>query len=111
MGPGLEGDGEHLPRRGHFQIERFFDLGSQPRDILVANMTTILPQMRGDPVGAGFDGGVGCLDGIGMVSAACVPNRGDVVDVDPEAQMRNCRQMLVPEPGWTGAGSRPARQS
>jgi hypothetical protein len=52
-------------------------------------MPAILAQMRGDPVGAGFDRDLGRVHWIGMPTAARVANGRNVVDVHAQAQMRN----------------------
>ena len=107
----LQRDGEHLLRRRHFKIERFSDLGLQPGDVRVANVAAILAQMRGDAVGSGFDRDPGRPNGIRVLAATCVPERRNVIDIDAEAQMRNVRQMIVPEQVGRSDARDPARQS
>ena len=72
-------------RRRHFQIERLGDARLQPRDIVIADVTSILAQMRRDPVGAGRDRDLGRAQRIGMIAAAGVAHRRDVIDVDAKA--------------------------
>jgi hypothetical protein len=38
-----------------------------------------------------------------VVTAPRIAKRRDVIDVDPEAQMTNFRQVIVPQQGRTGA--------
>jgi hypothetical protein len=39
--------------------------------------------MGRDAIGPGRDGDSGRVNGIGMAAAARVPDRGDVIDIDP----------------------------
>ncbi len=83
------GERDHLGGAGHLEVEHGRDRGSDRVDVRVLNVAAILAQMRGDPVGAGAlaDGhGVG---GNGLAPAACLPHRGDVIDVDVEPLMRH----------------------
>ncbi len=50
-------------------------------------MAPILAQMRGDAVGARLLRDQGGADRIGMVAAARVPDRRDMVDIDAEAEV------------------------
>ena len=81
----LAGDADHLRRRRHFEIERLGDALLEADDVIVDDVTAILPQMRGDAVGAGRNGDLGGLDRIGMPPAARISHGGDVIDVDAEA--------------------------
>ena len=91
-----ERDGEHLLGRRHFEVERDFERGHQPVDILVGDVAPVLAQMRGDAVGAGLRGGEGGADRIGMRAAARVPDRRDMVDVDAEAEVAGSRRLPAP---------------
>ena len=82
---GLERDGEHLVGRRHLEIERLVDFGFQARDIVIADVATILAQVRGDAVGAGNNRELGGTHRIGMATAAGVADGGDVIDIDSEA--------------------------
>ena len=73
-------------------FRRLFGGNSEARDIVVADMSAILAQMRGDAVGAGFDRNLRRMHGIRVSAAAGVADGGDVVDVDAEAQIRRGRQ-------------------
>ena len=79
-------DAQHVVRRRHLEIQRFRYLRLQPRHIRVADVAAVFPQMRGDAVGAGLDGGQRGAYRIGTRPAARVAQRGDVVDIDTEAQ-------------------------
>ena len=80
-------DLEHLLGRGHLQVQRDGEVRHQLGDILVAYVAPILAEMGGDAVGAGRGGGEGGADRIGMIAAARVPDRRDMVDIDPQAEM------------------------
>src|SRR5262249_4153166 len=59
----------------------------QPVDVAVGDVAPVFAEMRGDAVGAGMGGRDRGLDRIGMPPAARVADRGDVVDVDAEAEL------------------------
>ena len=84
---GLDGDGDHLRGRRHFEIERLGDLGLEARDVVVADVAAVFAQMRRDAVGAGLDRDLRGAYGIGMAAAARVADGRDVVDIDAEAEM------------------------
>jgi len=46
----------------------------------------ILAKVSGDPIGASVGCDMSCSNGVGMIAAARVPDRRDVVDIDAEAQ-------------------------
>ena len=54
-------------------------------DVVIGNVAAVLAQMRRDAIGAGGDGDLGGAQRIGMIAAAGVPQRGDVIDVHAEA--------------------------
>ena len=82
-------DLEHLLGRRHFEVERDGEPRHQRVDILVADVAAVLAQMGGDAVGAGLGRGERGAHRIGMVAAARVPDRRDMVDIDPEAEGRS----------------------
>ena len=88
--------GGHLVGCRHLEIERLGDFGLEADDVGVANMPAILAQMRGDPIGSGRDGDFGRLDRIGVRAAASISYGRDVIDIDPEPEMRNRRQFIDP---------------
>jgi hypothetical protein len=54
-------------------------------------MTAILAQMERDAVAAGVGDEAGGAHRVGMVAAAGVPEGGDVIDVDAEAEPVHAR--------------------
>ena len=90
---GLDGDRRHLPRRGHFQVERLGNVRLEACDVVVADMAAVLAQMRGDAVGSRRDRDPRRLDGIGMLPAARVAHSCHVIDVDAEAKIRTGRHV------------------
>ena len=89
-----ERDVEHLAGRRHLEIERLVDVGLQPRNVVVADMAAVLAQMGGDAVGAGGDRELGRAHGSGWRAAARVPQGGDVIDIDAEAQHRGSHDVM-----------------
>ena len=79
---------QHLVGGGHLEIERPGQLALEPGDVGIRDVPAILAQVRGDAVGAGFDGQMRGAQRIGMPAAARIADGRDVVDVDAEAQMR-----------------------
>jgi hypothetical protein len=77
-------DFDHFIRRRHFKIQRLGNMCLQPRDILVANVPSILPQMRGDPVSASFDRQKRGAQRIGYIAAAGIPQCRNMIDIDAE---------------------------
>ena len=94
MRPRFDGDAQHFFRGGHFQIERFWDFGLEPRDIVVANVAAIFAQMRRDAIGSSRDCGVRGSDRIGVAPAPRIPKRSHVIDIHPKAQMSVSGQCL-----------------
>jgi len=78
------GDAHHLVGGRHLQIELDMREFAKPPDIRILDMPAILAQMHGDAVGTAqmrFD----CRpDGVRLIGAASLPNRGNVVDIDTE---------------------------
>ena len=52
----------------------------------VGDVPPVLAQVRGDPVGAGLGGDDRGAHRVGMIAAARVPDRRDMVDIDAEAE-------------------------
>jgi hypothetical protein len=84
VGTHAKGDGDHLVRGGHLEIERRHDLALEPLDVVVADMPPVLAQMRRDPVGPGHGGEMRRPDGIRVLPAAGVAEGRHVVDVHAE---------------------------
>ncbi len=80
-------DLQHLLGRRHFEVERNGELRPKRLDILVPNVASVLAEMGGDAVGAGFGGEQGRFHRIGMIAAARVPDGRDMVDIDAEAEV------------------------
>ena len=90
---GLEplGEGDHLVRRRHLEVERLRQFGGESRHVDVADMAAILAQMRRDPVRAGCDGKMRGADRVGQGAAARITDGRDVIDVHAQAQSaRHC---------------------
>src|SRR5688500_2551399 len=73
--PDAQGDPDRLAGGRHLEVERGDDLVLKTDDIVVADMATVLAQMRGDAVSPGQDGKVRGADRVGMRPAAGVPHR------------------------------------
>jgi hypothetical protein len=82
-----QGDLQHLLRRRHLQVERNGQLLGEAGNIVVGNVPPILAQMRGDAVRARVLRDQCRTHGIGVGRAARIPDRRDMVDIDPEPQM------------------------
>jgi hypothetical protein len=82
MGAVTECDGQHFIGAGHFEVERGRDGADQCVEVGVADVAAIFSQVHGDAVAAGVLTPAGRHNRIGMLAAAGIPERGDVVDVD-----------------------------
>src|SRR6185437_7177443 len=82
----------------HFQIQRNGQRLRQARDVVVGDMPPVFAQMRGDAVGARRLSQNGGTHRIGIVAAPCIAHRGDVIDVDAQAQLAHASPRL---PGLT----------
>ena len=86
LGAGGQREPEHLGVEGALQVEERAQLGPQAADVVVLHVAAVLAQVAGDPVGArslarqrpGHRVREGLLPGL--------PQGGDVVDVDVEAE-------------------------
>lgn len=88
-----QGDVQHLLGRRHFQVQRQFDLGHETVDIGVGDMAPVLAQMGGDTVGPAFRRLARRAHRVGMGTAAGVPDRRHMVDIDAETH-RHARPRL-----------------
>ena len=82
-----KGDGQHLFRHGHLEVQRLSRATAQGRqhvDVRVGDVAAILTQVGGDAVRPRRQRRLGRAGRIGMSAAARVTNRGDVVDVDAQ---------------------------
>ncbi len=87
---GLEGlevarKGHDVGAGGQLQVEHGRDRRGQLPDIVVLDVAAILPEVRGDSVGATPLGRERGHDRIGLVGAPRLPYRGHVIDVDIKA--------------------------
>src|SRR5262249_46757607 len=78
-----------------FEIERLGDVGLEARNVVVADVSAILAQMRGDAVGAGLDRDLRRMHGIRVPPAAGVADGGGVVDIDADTNVGS-RDFLQP---------------
>ena len=85
-------DRDHLVGRRHLQVQRQVGRRLDACQIVVADMAPVLAQMRGDAVAADRRDDLGRAHRIGMLAAARVTDRRDMVDVDAEAEGRGHRQ-------------------
>ncbi len=85
--PVAQGDGQHLLRHRHLEVQRLVRAAAQGRqhvDVGVGDVTAILAQVGGDAVSPRRQRRLGRASRIGMSAAACVTDRGDVVDIDAQ---------------------------
>ena len=82
----LERDTEHLLGGRHLEIERLVDLRFQARNIIVANVTAIFPQVRCNAVAAGGNCKLGRAHRVGMTPAAGIADGSDVINIDAETE-------------------------
>ena len=80
-----ERDPQHVLGRRHLEIQRLGYFGLQPSHVAVADVAAILPQMRGDAVGAGLDRSQRGAHRVRPLTAPRVAQGCDVIDVDAEA--------------------------
>ena len=86
MRPVLEGDRKHLLGRRHLEIERHRQFGREAGNVLIGDVPPVLAQMGGDTVGAGLGGEQAGAHRVGIACPPRVPDRRDMVDIDPEAE-------------------------
>ena len=84
-----ERDSQHVLGRRHLEIQGLRDFGLQPGHVAVADVATVLAQMRGDAVGARLDRGQRRAHRIRPLAAPCIAKGCDVIDIYAEAQRRN----------------------
>ena len=102
---------EHRLGRRHLEIQRLGDRRLETAHVVVVDVAAILAQMRGDPVGAGFDRQQRRPHRIGNRAAARVAHRRDVIDVHTQPQLGHGRAPLATtfSPQRGGTPSRRAR--
>ena len=69
------------------EVQRQVDLGHQPVDIFVGDVTPVLAEMRRNAIRASLRRGMGRAQGVGMPPASRVPDGRDMVDIDAEAEI------------------------
>jgi hypothetical protein len=82
-----QGNAKHLVCCRHLKIERLVNLGLQPRDIGVSDVSPVFAQMRSDTVGSCCNRELRGIYRIGMPSASSVTDSCDMIDVDAEAKL------------------------
>jgi hypothetical protein len=86
---------QHFLGRRHFEIQRQIDRMHDAGDIVVANMPAVFAEMSSYTVAAHGCHDLGCPYWIGMIAAARVPDRRDMVDVDPQTQRREVGHVIL----------------
>jgi hypothetical protein len=89
------GDADHLDGRRHFQIELDMRQLAQAPHILILDMPAVFAQMHRDAVGAAEVGLDRSPDGIRLVSAAGLPQRRHVINIDTEFDHASCNSMKI----------------
>jgi hypothetical protein len=79
------GNGYHLRHARKLEIEKRSHVPSQPADVVVLNVSAVLPKMGSDAIRAGFLARKGGGYWIRFQSAPCLPQCRDVIDVHVEA--------------------------
>ena len=91
---GLESEGEVDHSRGgrHFEVGLFAAFAAEPENVLVLNVTPVLPKMDGDGVGSGGQADAGEGNGIRLrgdpgdrIAVAGLPKGGKVVNIHAQA--------------------------
>jgi hypothetical protein len=94
---------DHRVGAGDLEVEHRAHLAREPLDVVVLHVAAVLAQVGRDAVGAGGLALARGPHGVGLVAAAGLPERGDVVDVDVEPLVRG----HAPWAGgrsWAGGG-------
>src|SRR5690606_374119 len=78
------GDPQHLVGGRQLEVERGLRRLAQQAEVAVLDVAAVLAQVDRDLVGAAELGLVRRRDGVGLSPTPRLPERGDVVDVDPE---------------------------
>ncbi len=84
--PHLESDLCDLLGGGHFEVQ--LDLHSFPEEseVSILDVPAVFAEMDGDPIGTAEFGQCCCPDGVRLDSPTCLPDRGDVIDVDAKSR-------------------------
>ena len=100
IGLHLAGDADDLVGDRHFEVEQIGDDLPQDAHIAVLDVPAVFAQMDGDAVGAAQQRRAPRQHGIGFQGAASLPNRGDVIDVDAQANHERSRAMPMRALPW-----------
>ena len=79
-------DCQHLVGRGHLKIERQARRRLDALEIVVADVAAVFAQVHGNAVATRLRDDFGGARRIGMLAAACIADRRDVINVHAEAQ-------------------------
>ncbi len=82
-------DADHFVGGGHLEVQPDVGQLAQAPHVLVLDVAPVLAQVHGDAVGAAQVRLDRRPDRVGLVSAARLAHRGDVVDVDAELDHRS----------------------
>ena len=93
---------QHFLGRRHFKVERQAGRSLDAGKVAVADMPPVFTQVRSDAVSANMRDNLCCAHRIGMIPAARVPDRRDMVDIDAEAEVTVHGQALR-LPGFTAS--------
>ncbi len=94
-----QGYGLHLVGDRHLEVQRSATLAGDHRqalDVAVGDVPAILPQVRGDAVGAVGHGQFGRPHRVRIVGAPGVPDGRHVVDIDAQSQPGHARSLFEP---------------
>ncbi len=101
VGSDAEGNRGHFGSGGHFEVHPGSNGFADAFDVAVDDVTTVLAEVNGDPVGTVGFGGNGDGDGIRfdkaaaggrLVAVAGLPEGGRVVDIDAEEEGFECHR-------------------
>ena len=99
MGRMGQADGFHFRRHRHFEIQRNSPLAGHAGkglDVGVGDVTAVLPQVGGNAIRARGHGQFCGAHGVGIICAASIPDRGDVVDVYAQTKPVHLDSLRLP---------------
>ena len=86
LGPGGQGERQHLLVQRALEVQEGRELGAQPHHIGVLDVPPVLAQVAGDPIRARPLARQGPGDGVGEGLPSCLPQGCDMIDIDMQAQ-------------------------
>jgi hypothetical protein len=98
MGAKSFGDSHHFFRTSHLEVEHGPYGCGQARDVVVLNVSPVLPKVGRDTVGTGAFADERAFDGVGEGGAPRLPKRRDVIDVDVESLAGHVGRISSPLP-------------